>query len=53
MKKLFKVLKDIGATDNYRKCMFFPKEIEYGRFIIDKIEAHINPNKIKVIMKPP
>lgn len=33
--------------------MFFPKETEYGRFIIDKIEAHINPNKIKVIMKPP
>ena len=34
IEKVFRVLKEIGATVNKKKCTFFVKEIEYLGFII-------------------
>ena len=41
IEKVFRVLKEIGATVNKKKCMFFVKQIEYLGFIINKNGIHL------------
>ena len=53
IEKVFRVLKEIGATVNKKKCMFFVKEIEYLGFIINKNGIHLNPHKINAINEIP
>ena len=53
LKKVFDVLKDIGATINQKKCEFFADEIEYVGFIIDKNGLRTNPKKVKAISEIP
>ena len=53
IEKVFRVLKEIGATVNKKKCMFFVKEIEYLGFIINKNGIHLNPHKINAINELP
>ena len=53
IEKVFRVLKEIGATINKKKCMFFAKEIKYVRFIVNKNGIHLNPNKIDAVNELP
>ena len=53
IEKVFRVLKEIGATVNKKKCVLLAKEIEYGRFIINKNGIHLNPHKINAINELP
>ena len=41
IEKVFRVLKEIGATANKKKCMFFVREIDYLGFIINKNSIHL------------
>ena len=46
-------MKEVGATVNKKKCMFFVKEIEYVGFIINKNGIRLNPHKIDAINELP
>ena len=49
IENLFRVLKEVGATVNKKKCMFFVKEIEYVGLIVNKNGIRLNPRKIDAI----
>ena len=49
IENVFRVLKEVVATVNKKKCMFFVKEIEYVGFIINKSGICLNPHKINAI----
>ena len=53
IENVFRVLKEVGATVNKKKCMFFVKEIEYVGFIINKNGIRLNPHKIDAINELP
>ena len=53
IENVFRVLKEVVATVNKKKCMFFVKEIEYVGFIINKSGICLNPHKINAINELP
>ena len=53
IENVFRVLKEVGATVNKKKCMFFVKEIKYVGFVINKNGIRLNPHKIDAINGSP
>ena len=53
LNKVFKILEEMGATINIKKCSFFAQQVEYVGFIIDKNGIHVNPKKVNAILEIP
>lgn len=46
-------LQQVGLKVNASKCEFFKEKIQLLDFIIDRVELHKSPSKIKTIIKAP
>ena len=53
IENVLKILNEVGATVNKRKCLFFANETEYIGFLIEKNGIRVNPLKIVPIINIP